>query len=109
MNEIVILSATRTAIGAFQGALASRGLQRSIMATTPSLMSALAAVSQSDLAALMPRRLAIGFTGPYRLKLFEPPYPSPPAEIMLLWHRDYGEQPAVRWLRQIVREVAANV
>jgi len=100
---------TRRDIGAFQSALAAQGLRRSIMATTPSLLSVLAAVSQSDLAALMPRRLATGFTGPYRLKLFEPPYPSPPAEIMALWHRDYGEQPAISWLRRIVREVAASV
>jgi DNA-binding transcriptional LysR family regulator len=100
---------TRNDIGALQGALAARGLQRSITATTPSLLSALAAVSQSDLAALMPRRLATVFTGPYRLKLFEPPYPSPPVEIMALWHRDYGEQAAVIWLRRIVREVAASV
>jgi len=28
---------------------------------------------------------------------------------MALWHRDHGEEPAITWLRGIVREVAAGL
>src|SRR5690242_6245990 len=90
---------TRSEIGLLQGALAAHGLRRVIGLTTPHFMAALAVVSQSDMAAPLPRRLAAAFAEQYRLKLFDPPYPSPPFDIMALWHRDHGNEPAVAWLR----------
>jgi DNA-binding transcriptional LysR family regulator len=78
---------TRTDAGLLQGALAAKGLRRNVAVTTPHFLAALAAVSQSDIAALLPRRLATAFMGCYRLAMFEPPYPSPPFEVMSLWHR----------------------
>ncbi|HKS88446.1 MAG TPA: LysR family transcriptional regulator [Stellaceae bacterium] len=100
---------TRTDGGILQGALVARGLRRNVTVTTPHFVAALAAVSQSDIAALVPRRLATAFMGRYRLVLFEPPYPSPPFEMMTLWHRDHGEQPAIAWLRHLLRDVAAGL
>jgi DNA-binding transcriptional LysR family regulator len=100
---------TRSEIGLLQGALAAHGLRRVIGLTTPHFMAALAVVSQSDMAAPLPRRLAAAFAEQYRLKLFDPPYPSPPFDIMALWHRDYGTEPAIAWLRTILREVAAGL
>ena len=100
---------TRSDVGLLQGALAARGLRRTVAVTTPHFLAALAAVSQSDIAALLPRRLATAFVGRYRLALFEPPYPSPPFEMMSLWHREHGDQPAVAWLRELLREIAAEL
>jgi DNA-binding transcriptional LysR family regulator len=100
---------TRSDAGLLAGALAARGLRRNVAVTTPHFLSALAAVSQSDMAALLPRRLATAFMGRYRLVLFEPPYSSPPFEVMSLWHREHGDQPAIVWLRQLLREVAAQL
>jgi len=100
---------TRAEVGLLQGALAARGLRRNVAVTTPHFLAALAAVSQSDIAALLPRRLATAFIGQYRLALFEPPYPSPPFELMSLWHREHGDQPAVAWLRAMLREVSAEL
>jgi DNA-binding transcriptional LysR family regulator len=57
----------------------------------------------------LPRRLATAFMGRYRLALFEPPYPSPSFELMTLWHREQGDQQAVAWLRQMLREVTAEL
>src|SRR3954464_7835797 len=100
---------TRSDAGLLQGALAARGLRRSVAVTTPHFLAALMTVSQSDIAALMPRRLATAFMGRYRLALFEPPYPSPAFEMMSLGARDQGEQPPIVWLRQLLREVAAEL
>ena len=100
---------TRSDAGLLQGALAARGLRRNIVVTTPHFVAALAAVSRSDIAALVPRRLAVPFIARYRLTLFEPPYPSPAFEMMSLWHRDHGDQPAIRWLRRLLREAAAEL
>jgi DNA-binding transcriptional LysR family regulator len=100
---------TRSDAGVLQGALAARGLRRDIAVTTPHFLAALAAVNNSDIAALLPRRLATAFVGIYRLALFDPPYESPPFEVMSLWHRENGDQPAIAWLRQLLREVAAEL
>jgi DNA-binding transcriptional LysR family regulator len=100
---------TRSDAGLLQGALAAHGLRRDVAVTTPHFIAALAAVSQSDIAALLPRRLATAFMGRYRLALFEPPYPSPSFELMTLWHREQGDQQAVAWLRQMLREVTAEL
>jgi len=100
---------TRSEVGLLESALAARGLRRLVGLTTPHFPAALAVVSQSDMAAPLPRRLAAAFAERYRLKLFEPPYTSPPFEIMALWHRDHGEDRAVAWLRGVLREVAAGL
>jgi DNA-binding transcriptional LysR family regulator len=100
---------TRSEVGLLQGALAAHGLHRVIGLTTPHFLAALAVVSQSDMAAPLPRRLAAAFAGQYRLRLFDPPYTSPPFEIMALWHRDHGNEPATAWLRTVLREVAAGL
>jgi DNA-binding transcriptional LysR family regulator len=100
---------TRSEVGLLQGALAMRGLTRAVGLTTPHFLAALAIVSHSDMAAPLPRRLAAAFAGTYELKLFEPPYASPPFEIMALSHREHGSEPAILWLRDIVRQVAAGI
>jgi DNA-binding transcriptional LysR family regulator len=100
---------TRSEVGLLQGALAARGLRRVVGLTTPHFPAALAVVSRSDMAAPLPRRLAQAFAGQYRLKLFEPPYPSPPFDIMGLWRRDHGDEPAIAWLRGLLREAAADL
>jgi DNA-binding transcriptional LysR family regulator len=100
---------TRSDAGLLQGALAAKGLRRNIVVTTPHFLAAVTVVSQSDIAALLPRRLAAALMGRYRLALFEPPYPSPAFEVMSLCYREHGEQPAVAWLRQILRDVAAEL
>ena len=100
---------TRSEVGLLQGALAARGLHRVIRLMTPHFQAALAVVSRSDMAAPLPRRLAAAFADQYRLRLFDPPYPSPPFDIMALWHHDHGEEPAITWLRGIVREIAGGL
>ncbi|HVC50671.1 MAG TPA: LysR family transcriptional regulator [Stellaceae bacterium] len=100
---------TRNDAGIVQGLLAARGLNRTVAVTTPHFLAALVAISHSDIAALLPRRLADTFADRFGLKLIEPPYPSPSFELMSIWQRDVGEQPAVAWVRRILREVAANL
>ena len=92
-----------------QEALVARRLHREIPLTTPHFLAALAIVSRSDLAALLPRKLATAASEQYRLRVFEAPYPSASFDVMALWHRGYGEQPAVVWLRHLLRQIAAAI
>jgi DNA-binding transcriptional LysR family regulator len=95
--------------GAFDGALAGRGWRRTIGVTVQDAHSALAIVSRTDMAALAPQRLARSLAGRYRLKLFDPPYASPPLVIEALWRRGLTESPALDWLRSQLRAAAAEL
>jgi DNA-binding transcriptional LysR family regulator len=95
--------------GAFDGVLAGRGWRRTIGLTVQDAQSALAIVSRSDMAALAPRRLARSLAGQYGLRLFDPPYASPPMAIEALWRRDLSESPPLDWLRSQLRAAAAEL
>ena len=108
VEEGLELRAVRTDDEQFQQALSSLRSERIIRMSVPDSGAALAVVSVSDMAALVPLRLAQTQAESYKLKLFEPPYASAPSPMILMWHRSYGEQPAISWLRRIIREVAAT-
>jgi DNA-binding transcriptional LysR family regulator len=89
--------------------LAGRGWGRTIATVTPDALSALAIAARTDMAALAPRRLADAFAEKYGLKLFEPPYRSPPSPIEALWRRDLTESGPIAWLRSRLRAAAAQL
>ena len=71
--------------------------------------SALFIASRSDLATLIPSRLARQFAESGRLKLFEPPYPSAPAELVAICRKDHGSRPAMLWFKALLREEAEGL
>jgi DNA-binding transcriptional LysR family regulator len=106
----LVVAATGEDERAIEGYVVDHGVERLVTRSDAGvLQGALAAVSQSDIAALLPQRLATAFMGRYGLALFEPPYASPPFEVMSMWHRENGDQPAIVWLRALLREVAAEL
>jgi DNA-binding transcriptional LysR family regulator len=60
------------------------------------------------MATLVPRRLARSWTAG-RLKLIDPPYPSPQVDIALILLRDRLEEPAIAWMRALLHAVAAEL
>jgi DNA-binding transcriptional LysR family regulator len=94
---------------AFAEAADARGLNRKVSLTVPNGLIAPDIVANSDIAALLPRRIALSYSERYGLKLFDPPYPSPPFDIVALWHKALGDQPALAWLRGVIAEVAATL
>jgi len=95
--------------GAFEAALNVSGGRRNIGLTVQDTHSALAIVSQSDMAALVPSRMARTFAAQYGLKLFEPPYPSEPIAMEALWRRDLSDSPSLGWLRERLRSAASRL
>ena len=63
--------------GAFEAALASRGLTRRVGVSVPDTYTALAVASRTDMATLIPRRLALLSAQGGRVQLIEPPYEEP--------------------------------
>jgi DNA-binding transcriptional LysR family regulator len=95
--------------GAFEAALAARGLTRRVGVSVPDTFTALAIASRTDMATLIPRRLALLSAQGGRVKLIEPPYESPSVEISLLYLKDRLAEPAIVWMRDLIRAVAATL
>jgi DNA-binding transcriptional LysR family regulator len=95
--------------GALEAALSARGLTRRVGVRVPDTYSALAIASRSDMATLIPRRLALLSAQSGRLTLIEPPYPSPAVEVSLLYLQERLNEPAIAWMRDLVCGVAAGL
>ena len=67
--------------GGAQAALASAGLVRRVGVTVPDTYSALAIAMRSDMATLIPRRLALLSAESGRVRLIDPPYESPIVDV----------------------------
>jgi len=92
--------------GAFEAAMAGRGLTRRVGVTVPDNYTALAVAARTDMATLIPRRLATLSAAGGRVKLVEPPYASPPVDISIIYLKDRLADPAIAWLRDQIRAVA---
>ena len=95
--------------GALTRALSSTGLHRRVGLVVPDSHAALAIVGQTDMAALVPFRLAAAAAARGGLRLFDPPYESPPVPLTMAWHRGHGSDPASEWLRGVLAEAAAGL
>ncbi|HEX4181011.1 MAG TPA: LysR family transcriptional regulator [Caulobacteraceae bacterium] len=94
--------------GAFD-ALAASGSPRISGVTVTDAHSAMAIVSGTDMAALLPRRTAAAFAAHYDIKLFDPPYPAETMAIEALWRGDLGDSPSLDWLRGRLRSAASRL
>lgn len=95
--------------GAFETALAARGLTRRVGVSVPDSYSALAVIARSEMVTLIPRRLAQLSSASGLLKLIDPPYPSAPVDIGLIYLKERLAEPAIAWMRDQIRSVAATI
>jgi DNA-binding transcriptional LysR family regulator len=95
--------------GALAAALAASGLSRRVGVTVPDTYSALVIASRSDMAALIPRRLALMSAQSGRVKLIDPPYESPNVDLTLLFLKERLAEPAMAWMRDVIRAAAASL
>lgn len=105
----VVIRASWEDAGAFDAALAAAGLQRRVGVTVPDTYSALAIASRSEMATLIPRRLALLSAQGGRLKLIDPPYVSTPVEIGLSFLKDRLSERSLTWMRDLIHEVARGL
>lgn len=95
--------------GALNRALATIGRDHATRLTIPDTYTALAVAGASDIAALVPARLAQSLAGHFGLALFDPPYESPPVPLSMVWHPGHGASPGARWLRGLIRAEAETL
>jgi DNA-binding transcriptional LysR family regulator len=95
--------------GAFENELRAGGLKRKIGVTVPDAYSALAVVRRSDMAALIPRRLAEMSSQSGFLAMVRPPYRSPNVELNLLCLRERLTEPAMSWMHGVLSDLGTNM
>ncbi len=78
------------------------GLQDNVHLSIPHFMVIPSIVSETDLAVILPHRTALGFArrGPFRI--IEPDFEQPGFTVALHWCRRYRNDPAQRWLRELI-------
>jgi DNA-binding transcriptional LysR family regulator len=96
-------------LGAFESELAKRGLHRRVGVVAPDTFSAMTIVARSEMAALIPRRLALLSVQSGRLALIEPPYETAPVNVSLLYRKDRLAEPPIAWMRALISDAAVGI
>jgi DNA-binding transcriptional LysR family regulator len=103
----VVISSSDDDTGFVDEALENYGFARRIAARVPFLSIVLVLVG-SDLLVVMPRRVARDLSVICPVVVKELPFPSPQISLSMIWHRRVDNQPAHRWLRDMVRASVAG-
>ena len=97
--------------GSFSGptddALAALGVGRRVSVSLPSFHVMLETIRTDDFLALVPERLLYGKMA--GLKLFAPPVLVPDFDVIACWHRRLDADPAQRWIRGLLEDVAKGL
>jgi len=104
----VLVSPEGSRYGVVDQVLADHGLQRRVQVTMPQMFAVPALLREADLAATLPRRVALHSAQAADLMIFPPPVPLPEVVFHQIWHRRYDETPSQRWLRDTVDRAAAG-
>lgn len=88
---------------------ARRPASRKVAVTTPDSISALAIASRTDMAALVPRRLALSAGARGRVEILPALHPPYPLEIGAVFREDRLADPAVAWLSRLLADSAAQI
>ncbi|MEL7560134.1 LysR family transcriptional regulator [Stutzerimonas chloritidismutans] len=99
------ISSRRSGLGMVDLALGKMGQQRKIALRSQHYMMATQVIQQTDMAVTVPERFA------RRHDLFQVPLPVdiPPLETHIYWHESTDQDPANRWMREQMIEIAQQV
>jgi len=108
-RQTISLRSSWEDFGAFESELAKRGLRRRVGVVAPDTFSAMTIVARSEMAALIPRRLALLSVQSGRLALIEPPYETAPVNVSLLYRKDRLAEPPIAWMRDVINAAAVGI
>jgi DNA-binding transcriptional LysR family regulator len=86
-------------------ALARVGRSRKVVMTMPVFSGVCRVVAESELIALIPRQLAEQLAPSMGLSVYNPPMSIEPALIVGIWHKRSTNNPAHRWMRDLVADI----
>jgi DNA-binding transcriptional LysR family regulator len=89
--------------------LAARGLRRTVTAVVPNTLAAAALVAQGRGLALVADTFARRAPGLLPVRRLPLPLPLGPIPIAQAWHPRFDDEPAHRWLRASIKQIAAEL
>lgn len=95
--------------GIVERMLAAEGRERRVARSVPYFLAALHLTAASDDVLTASERMLHTLGPSLGLRVLEPPLPFAPYPLVLLWHPRRGEDPAHRWLRTLLFDVAPDV
>lgn len=104
----VLVSPSGEGPGVADRFLQAHDLERRIALRVPSFSSALTVVAQSDLVLTAPQSLSQCLNAS-TLACVNTPIEMPDHAITMLWHRRFTEEPAHRWLRELLVDVVGSL
>ena len=84
------------------------GADLNIQLTVPSLLHLPLVLCGTPYVATLPERIAAHFAGRLPIRTLPLPFDTPPLHELLLWHERFETDPAHRWLRDAVAELASG-
>lgn len=99
----------RDTMGEIDQVLAKYNLKRRVALTTAHALVLPVIISNSDLIACIPSRLAKKYVCQDCVKLFELPVPMEPWNISILWSKLVEKDSAISWLRQTIKVICQDI
>ncbi|WP_176593608.1 LysR family transcriptional regulator [Sphingobium sp. EM0848] len=96
------------ALGAIDQALASQRVTRRIAMTIGDFLVAPSIIEQSDLIAVLPRRIAEPMLARYALAMTESPFDFGAFPIRQTWHRRFDKDPGLNWLKSEIEAACSR-
>jgi DNA-binding transcriptional LysR family regulator len=103
----LLVSLKGDARGIVDEVLESKGMKRHIAAVFPLFLPALAAVSETDMIATLPKQLAEANATRFKLNLFAPPIDIRPFPVNAIWHRRNEKDAGLGWVVQKLGAIAS--
>jgi DNA-binding transcriptional LysR family regulator len=105
MRHVNVLPPGRMRVGLFQ-ALQQKGLKRDVAVSVTHFLAVPEMVAVSDYCATLPRLICQRLARDERLKVLPAPVDLGMFPVHLAWHVRYRSDPAHRWLRSLIGDVA---
>jgi DNA-binding transcriptional LysR family regulator len=104
----VLVSPTGAGEARVDEALRKLGRSRRVTVRVAHFLAGPLAIAESDHIITVPLRLAHALASLRRFTIHKPPLPLPPFTVRQFWHERNDHDPAHRWLRTLVRDIAAE-
>lgn len=108
LRHVNVLPPGRLRAGLFQ-ALDQRGLRREVAVSVTHFLAVPEMVAATDYCATLPNLICRHLTRDPRLKVLPAPVDLGTFPVQMGWHVRYRQDPAHRWLRALIAEVATNI
>lgn len=108
MKHVNVLPPGRLRVGLFQ-ALERQGLRREVAVSVTHFLAAPEMIAATDYCATLPRLICRRLAQDPRLKVLPSPVDLGSFPVEMAWHGRYRSDPAHRWLRGLIAEVAKEV